>query len=245
MNCPKCRAEVDFARPDCVRCGVDLLQALEERAWTEKPEEPSTGPSRRLPRSDRALAILALGLVAVAGAWAVVASRGPAATPGAWAAIDHGFSFLPPSGWSVDERLPDDGGWTEAMRLVRPPAVIVVLVGGARPSTPQSARMAAEDRFDGVSTRLEEPSPTQVAGKEAWSVRVSGDRALLPSPNRGKSESPLGQAAPAYESMDFEAESVLVPGARRSFLIQFYSERADFERRRAHFLRFLEGFSVL
>lgn len=245
MNCPKCRAEVDFSRPDCVRCGVDLLQSFEQRAWTERLEEPASGQSRRLPRSDRALAILAVGLIAAAGGWAMVIGRGPAPSPGAWAAVDHGFAFLPPAGWRVEERLSDGDGWTEALRLGRPPAMIVVLVAGSRPSTPQAARMAAQDRFDGVSARLQEPTRVQVAGREAWSVRLSGDRALLASPNRGKSESPLGQAAPEYESMDFEAESVMVPGARRSFMIQFYSERADFARQRAQFLRFLDGFSLL
>lgn len=219
MRCPSCRAEIDFSRPDCAGCGVELLAAFEDRA--RGPEKPKAGRLRRSPKAGpgRKAALLGLALAASAVvAWVLRGSDASSARP-------PRFAYDPPLGWVVEKPGAAPGTWTEILRFSQGPAVLQVLVGGHEPLAMRSAKAFAEESFQATEVRVESTRPVSVGGAAAWEMVVAGRRALV-----------KGREAP------FKGRAVMLTGGR-SHLIQLYSEQADFSRREPDLERFLASVS--
>lgn len=246
MLCPRCQAEIDLTQPACASCGVDLLQAFEERARAKPADAAAAGGEidvQARPRGFglRAALCIALAIVAGVAVWPRVFQGRPGLPRGRFALPDHHLSFEPPGGWTIEEVTPSGEGWEEILRFTRRPAVIQVLI--RRSETTASAELVsrlAEERFAGAGVRVEGQERMEIAGHEAWSVKLAAEMAMLPSPSRSRGPSDPPPTTLVHESMAMQGQIVLVAGARRGYLIVMYSERGDFARQRPALQRFLE-----
>lgn len=219
MLCPSCRAEIDFSRPDCASCGVDLLAAFEARA--RGPEEPKASKPRRASKTSPGRKAALLGMCLAASAVVAWVLRGSDASN----ARAPQFAYDPPLGWVVEKPGAPAGAWTEILRFSQGPAVLQVLVGGHEPLAMRSAKAFAEESFQATEIRVEGTYPLAVGGVAAWEMVVTGRRALV-----------KGRDGP------FKGRAVMLPGGR-SHLIQLYSEQSDFSRRMPDLERFLASVS--
>lgn len=222
MLCPECRIKIDFSRPDCRGCGVDLLGAFEERAAAAerlRTRPRPVGPKSSRPARPRALAGLGIALAA-ALAW--LGWRPNGATPAA-----PRFTYDPPPGWLIEEPGPGPGTWTEVLRLGRGAAVLQVLAGGLSPVAMRTAVSFAEESFQATEVRVERTHDLRVGGRPAWGMLVTGKRAM-------------GKAGEGPGLGPFKGHAVVVPEGR-AHLIQLFSEPAEFQRRDAELRRFLDG----
>jgi hypothetical protein len=236
MTCPDCAAPVDPSQPACPRCGVNLLEAFEKKAWANQPAPKKRRKGVGLPSW---LYILFATAAACAAGFFLAASRWPRPLPPqAYVDSARGFAVTPPNGWRVDSF--EGSGPGEALRMTDEAATIIVTVLRAG-----TARAAVESQFSGNDIQIGGAETFSLDGTHAQRYAVTGGRTYMPSPNKGKRRGDLEAAAPEYESVEWAGELLVVPSGERDFAIKILSERSDFAKRRPVFDAFLASFKRL
>ena len=210
MKCPACGHIVQHLDRTCLRCGVELLPALERRAWgglTRKRRSGGPRPARRPLAA--ALAGLALGATLLLAAWRVSPrGRSPELPPQAFHDSAGGLTFLPPPGWVLRTDPVSGVRLRRVAELSGPGGRIVVETAAA--GVPLSEHLGAlvREEFNGRRPRLEASSGFLVEGTEA--------RRLAFRAEAGPGQPPVA------------GEAVAFPGRGRSYLIRFYSDAERF-----------------
>lgn len=241
MKCPDCRTPVDFSRKACPSCKVLYQEAFEARAWAAFRRGKKARPAVRLTRSQSAA--LAVAALAAAGVFAYLLWPAPEGLPLPPKPLSslRGFALAVPAGWTADLAEQERGGRVSAARLTDGTTSVEILASSEREfvrarSAAGAAELAAAE-FNGSDSGLESISELEIDRLPAVRLTVAGGRTYLPSPNAGKRVSELGRPAPRYESLEFGAELILVPGRGGSYLIKISSSRDELRRQR----RLLDG----
>lgn len=234
MTCPDCATPVVPSNPVGTKCGVNLLEAFEKKAWAGLPQRPKK-PVRRKTAAWVFVALASL-CAAAAGFFAAAARWPKPLPPQSYVDSARGFSVTLPSGWRV---APVDGdGFGDALTLTDDAATISISVLKPGSSTPQ----AAAAQFAGADAKVSGGDTTRLDGARAERYEVSGGRTYLPSENKGKRRADLEAPAPAYESLEWKGELIVLPDGERDYALKFWSEKTDFEKRRGAFDALLASF---
>jgi hypothetical protein len=228
VRCPNCGSTFQLWDKACLRCGIRFLEFYERRAWgaAAKPRRPAgarapRGARRILP--GRAGLWLAAGLVLAVCA-AAARHRAAPLPPRAFFDSAAELAFIPPPGW----RLATDPGFGGRFRRVaeltsRGGRIVVEVCAAALPVAEHLDALILEE-FNGRRPRLEAAAGVLVGGAEGRRLPFRADG---------------GPGAPAVVG-----EAVFVPGVGRNYLIRFYSDAADFTRRKPDWSAFLASVRV-
>jgi hypothetical protein len=226
MRCPACGHVVQHVDRACLRCGVELLPALERRAWgglTRRRRSGGPRPSRRPLAA--AGAGLALGTVLLLAAW-LFSERGraPELPPQAFHDSVGGLAFLPPPGWALRADPVSGVRLLRVAELSGPGGRIVVETAAA--GVPLSGHIGAlvREEFNGRRPRLEAAAGFLVDGAEARRLAFRADA--------GSGRPPIA------------GEAVAFPGLGRSYLIRFYSDAERFSSTKPVWNAFLASLSL-
>ncbi len=186
--------------------------------------------SPRRPRAAAWVFVALASLCAASAGFFAAAARWPRPLPPqAYVDSARGFSVTLPPGWRVS---PVGGsGPGDALVLTDEPATISVSI--LPPA--QASGEAVARAFNGTDAKILEETEESIDGSAARRFEISGGRTYSPPKNAGKRRSDPENPAPAYESLEWKGALVVLRDGGRDLGLKFWSERSDFETRKASF----------
>lgn len=231
MNCPKCGLRFQIWEKDCLACGINFLEYLEERAAAPKPEpkEPSEpeaaeGPARPegpagagrrpAPRRRRtgARAVLAAAVSATVAIGIAAALREPL-PPGAFHDAEAELAFVPPPGWKVTTGLGSGWRFKSVARLSGDGGRIEIELAPKGIPVERHLEDLLREEFSGRRIEFRQASAIRIADADGRRLAFRAAGGALAAGIRG--------------------EAVFFPGAPHNYLLRFYSEAGSFARANA------------
>lgn len=212
MKCPKCGAHVDPHVKHCHQCGGDLLELFEKRAWSGFRRWKKR--RRFVPPLWVLPALCASMLLIAVGSIMVIESP---ANPGAFWDPQARVAFVAPEGWNLSTSgLGEGWRFRHVARLTCGRAVIEVDV----PLEGLPARNVLDHLGDLVRDDFKDRRP---GVEPAIDVELDG----------------LAGKSVRFEVAGGRGETIFVGGGRRHYLIRFYADQGEFDRRRRDWQVFL------